>query len=92
VRGLREGASRLDDKSSAFTVMTVGSSSRDRPAEALRKSLPERSAEYSYGIDVKKNRCDSQPQSEEPKPAIGTDEPGIVAKCLAHWCSHDSLP
>ncbi len=40
------------------------------------------------GRPLKKYRCDSHWQSDDPNPARGMDAPGSVPMHSAHWCSH----
>lgn len=45
---------------------------------------------YFDGQLGKKQRWDSQRQSDAPKPSSGMDAPGSVQRHRAHWCSRDT--
>ena len=38
---------------------------------------------------LKKYRCDSHRQSDDPNPVKGIDAPRSVPRHFAHWCSHE---
>jgi hypothetical protein len=40
------------------------------------------------GRPLKKYKCDSHPQSDDPNPTKGIDAPGSIPIKAAHMCSH----